>query len=163
MGGISTGTNTPTIPLDQLEAAKRDYIAKRYPGRPSSYNTEIASIILTRLSQGEVITKICEDPDLPCFSTFYDWKREIPDFAQAVKRAQAAHDESRVAAAAAGLDAVDGTARDNQVRKAECIARFTLDLAARRSFKEFGEKKQNLNVNINSDVAPVDLSAWLNK
>ena len=157
---ISTGANIVHCSLDEIEEAKQKYIAKT--GRPSKFNPETAAEIVARIANGETITSIFRDKSMPSNVTYYDWKEKIPDFARACERAEQAHYDARIAQAVTGLDEADGTTKDNQVRKAEAIARLSVDLAARRNYKRWGEKSQNLNVNINADMSPVDLSAWVN-
>lgn len=159
--GISTGANIPVVTIDQLETAVAQRRAKT--GRPSSYSEEVAAEIVERLSNGETMTNITKAKRMPAHGTVCDWQRKLPAFAQAIAQARLDYTDATVDKAEAGLQAVDGKAKDNQVRKAEAIARFALDIAARRNFQVYGEKKQNLNINLNAEVAPVDLAGYLNR
>ena len=46
---------------------------KKKTGRPSKYNTEIATEICQRLSNGEPLRQICRDDHMPAWQTIYDW------------------------------------------------------------------------------------------
>ena len=55
---------------------------------PAGYCPVTAAAICARLSQGEPMTAICEDPTMPGHSTVYRWRDEQPDFARALERAR---------------------------------------------------------------------------
>jgi hypothetical protein len=57
-------------------------------GRPSSYSEDIAGEILTRLAEGEPLTKICADAHMPNPSTVFNWERIVPGFSEKVTRAR---------------------------------------------------------------------------
>jgi hypothetical protein len=47
---------------------------EKHPGgRPSIYSVELAQTICLRLMQGESLTHICKDPEMPEISTVYRW------------------------------------------------------------------------------------------
>lgn len=68
--------------------ASEEGAAKRGRGRPSIMTAEIADRICERLAQGEPLTKICEDPDMPAFRTVFRWEGEQPEFGQLSARAR---------------------------------------------------------------------------
>jgi hypothetical protein len=53
-------------------------------GRPSSWTQEIEDEILTRLSHGEPLTKICLDEHIPAESTIYRWEDHVEGFSKKV-------------------------------------------------------------------------------
>lgn len=57
-------------------------------GAVSTYCPVTAREICRRVAEGESVKRICEDPDMPSFSTVYLWRRTIPDFAQQLKAAR---------------------------------------------------------------------------
>jgi len=57
-------------------------------GRPSSWNQELEDEILTRLSHGEPLTKICLDVHIPAESTIYRWEDHVEGFSDKVTRAR---------------------------------------------------------------------------
>lgn len=57
-------------------------------GRPTAYNTEIASKILVRISNGESLRMIVRDVGMPAQSTVYEWLLRFPDFAEHYARAR---------------------------------------------------------------------------
>ncbi len=42
-------------------------------GRPTKYNSALASKICMRMAGGESVRKICRDADMPCFRTVMAW------------------------------------------------------------------------------------------
>lgn len=58
-------------------------------GRPSSYNEEIASEIVERLSNGEPMKTICKDDHMPSYITVLRWQRAHVEFGNLTARAKA--------------------------------------------------------------------------
>ncbi len=56
--------------------------------RPSDYTQEIADLICDRISQGEMLTKVCAEEGMPPRKTVYTWMRARPDFKAAYARAR---------------------------------------------------------------------------
>ncbi len=46
-------------------------------GRPTLYSRELAELICKRLGDGEPLTTLCEEKEMPCESTVYNWLRGI--------------------------------------------------------------------------------------
>jgi hypothetical protein len=59
-------------------------------GRPSSYTSEIAEDICSRLSTGEPLAQICRDDAMPAYRTVYDWMAAHDDFSANIARAREA-------------------------------------------------------------------------
>ena len=57
-------------------------------GRPSDFTQEIADKILDRISQGEMLTKICNEEGMPPRKTVYTWMAARPAFKDAYARAR---------------------------------------------------------------------------
>jgi len=57
-------------------------------GRPSKYNDAVANEILTRISNGEPLTKICRDKHMPCVDTVFEWEKTKEGFSDKVTRAR---------------------------------------------------------------------------
>ena len=58
------------------------------PGRPTIYSDAIADAILTRLADGEPLTRICKEPDLPGLTTVYRWLESDDSFRDKYARAR---------------------------------------------------------------------------
>jgi len=53
----------------------------KHPGRPSTYNPEIAITICERIATTpQSLARLCAAPDLPSVATVIRWLREYPDF-----------------------------------------------------------------------------------
>lgn len=52
------------------------------------WDERVASEMFARLCEGETMTRICADPDMPSFSTVWRWQQTIPEFAAAVATAR---------------------------------------------------------------------------
>jgi hypothetical protein len=57
-------------------------------GRPSIFSTALADAILWRVADGQEITAIAKQPDMPAFSTIYAWTEQHAEFGQAFARAR---------------------------------------------------------------------------
>jgi hypothetical protein len=57
-------------------------------GRLSSFSQAAADEVFRRMCEGEAVTAICADPAMPCFSTLYYWRRQYPEFAEAMRVAR---------------------------------------------------------------------------
>lgn len=57
-------------------------------GRPSLYTDELAQHICERVANGETLTKISNNEDMPGFVTIYDWSRDNPIFSKMLWRAK---------------------------------------------------------------------------
>ncbi|THD61519.1 MAG: hypothetical protein E8A49_11090 [Phenylobacterium sp.] len=57
-------------------------------GARSSYDPEVAEAICARLCAGELVKTVMRDPEMPGYSTFYRWLRDVPAFRQAVAMAR---------------------------------------------------------------------------
>lgn len=47
---------------------------RRARGRPSTYSRQIADEICTRIAEGEPLSKICTDTDMPAYRTVLGWR-----------------------------------------------------------------------------------------
>ena len=88
-----------------------------------------------------------------------------PGFHDAVAQAREYQGHAAADEAVRILDNValsDDDAKQNmaQLRKAEQRARIRLELAKCFNFKQYGDKKQNMNLNVNAEVDVVDLSRY---
>jgi terminase small subunit-like protein len=61
---------------------------ERGGGRRGSYCEVTAMEVFVRLSLGEPITRICEDPQMPSQSTVALWRARYPEFAERMARAR---------------------------------------------------------------------------
>jgi hypothetical protein len=57
-------------------------------GRPTSYNEEIAEVILDKLAEGTPLKKICDEDGMPCYMSVLRWQRKFPEFSDLVARAK---------------------------------------------------------------------------
>lgn len=58
------------------------------PGRPSGYSEQVAQKICHRMINGESLTSICKDKDMPSRVTVYDWMEAHPEFRARCARAR---------------------------------------------------------------------------
>jgi hypothetical protein len=57
-------------------------------GRPTLKTPELCPKICERMAQGETLTNICPDADMPSWTTVHDWKKADESFRQAYMRAR---------------------------------------------------------------------------
>ncbi len=55
---------------------------------PSKYSELIARKILSRFGDGEALSKICKDKNMPKRNTVYRWRYSYPEFGEAYLEAQ---------------------------------------------------------------------------
>lgn len=61
---------------------------KRLRGGQTIYSEVLANEVLYRMENGEVLTEICKDPDMPGYSTVLSWTLNDPAFARDYARAR---------------------------------------------------------------------------
>ena len=69
-------------------AAKAPTPVKKPVGAPTTYNKHIASVICTRIAEGESLREIVKDAGMPDRSAVYDWLLRHPEFADQYTRAR---------------------------------------------------------------------------
>lgn len=57
-------------------------------GRPSDYTEELAAAICERLTNGESLSAICREEDMPAISSIYLWMNKRPEFSEMYARAK---------------------------------------------------------------------------
>jgi hypothetical protein len=62
--------------------------AKKPVGAPTAYNTHIASVICTRIAEGESLREIVKTNGMPDRTVVYDWLLRHPEFAYQYTRAR---------------------------------------------------------------------------
>ena len=162
---MTTALQTYDEPPKSLEEAIERHRNKG--GRPVTYTFEKAAAVLMRIAAGETTEDACTAEGTPV-STWYYWRSEQPGLLEAILRASELQ-------AAAQVDQADKMLREVEVeggdprlanarlRKAQQIADFRFRLAQCRDFKTFGDKKAQLNINLNAQVADGDASKWFNR
>jgi hypothetical protein len=50
--------------------------------RPSTYSKAVAAEICERISDGETLRAICRDDHMPSWRTVYNWREQVPAFAE---------------------------------------------------------------------------------
>lgn len=103
-------------------------------GRPSTYSPEIAAEVCRRIAEGELVSAITAETDMPSRSALWDWQQAHPEFAdmyaRARERAGDAHAERAVTEALAIADPQQQRLRFDALRW----------FAAKVAPKKYGEK-----------------------
>jgi hypothetical protein len=68
--------------VDTPEATKSN------AGAPTTYTEEMAELICNRISSGESLKSITNEPDMPCQTAVYAWLLRDPEFAKRYARAR---------------------------------------------------------------------------
>ncbi len=153
------GNNFPHEIASQLT----EHLAKRNEGRTSAFTLDKAEIIIDSLRDGSTEQQACDNAGVNRL-TFKAWCRFSPEFLLVVTEAQEDRADSMVDNSLILLADVDTEGREAmaRLRKAEQIARYRMDIAKCLNFKKYGDKRQSLNLNLNADVTPADVSKWFN-
>ncbi len=137
---------------------------KKPHGRPSLYSEEVAAAICARLANGEPLTQICRDDNMPAVRTVSDWKTAHKEFSAAFA---CARDEGYDVIAADCLDIADETGNDTiygehgaranteWISRSKLRIETRLKLLARWDPKRYGEK---LAIGGAGDLPPVQSS-----
>jgi len=57
-------------------------------GQKPRWDEVVAAEVFARLCEGETLTKICADPEMPSFTTVWKWRKAFPQFGEAVMLAR---------------------------------------------------------------------------
>lgn len=103
-----------------------------HTGRPSAYDEAVAEVICDRLSAGETLASICADPEMPCKTAVYNWRRRFPAFARAYARAREDQADSYVDEI---IDIADDKSKDviRKARKDGTVEEVVNDEAIQRA------------------------------
>ncbi len=137
--------------------------------KPMPYDEAVAAEVCERLSQGETLRAICEDPAMPSHQTVYRWVADEPTFRTAYARAREAQmehwsDEIVEIADDASNDYMERIGKDGEVERVfdpEAVQRSKLRIAtrqwlmARLAAKRYGDK---IDVNVSGSVEVSALS-----
>ncbi len=116
--------------------------------RPSKYSELIAEEILSRYADGETLTKICNDDDMPKRNTIYRWRSQYPEFGKAYLYAEEEHTDALIDEAGQIVD----TELNPQLAKVRAEHRRWL--ASRLNRKKYGDKIE-LNHKHTLDIGPI--------
>ena len=86
LGRTERCEEAPVIKLPKQETDNKE--CKSRTGRPTIKTLELCAEICRRISEGETLTNICRDPDMPAWTTIHDWKRSDDSFRQALAHAR---------------------------------------------------------------------------
>jgi hypothetical protein len=70
-----------------LEAARLSSGRRPRGGGVSRYCPATAEEVIQRLCEGEALTRVCDDPTMPCHSTVFLWRRQHAEFNEAYQMA----------------------------------------------------------------------------
>ena len=118
--------------------AKGAQAPKRGRGRVSTYSEEVARRICERIEQGETLTSICRDEDMPATRTVSDWQKQHASFAADFTRARdIGHDAiaARLRETARGRGETTG-----DIQRDKLIIETDLKLLAKWDPKRYGDK-----------------------
>jgi hypothetical protein len=161
------GINGHNLP-DGIEERLQSAVQKRKSGRASTFTEELALIVLDAIMSGGTMQEAAQKAGIDR-TTLYVWREIVPGFDHMIADARRYSAQSMVDDGLHKLDSVDVSDPEQaklamaQLRKAEQQARFRFDLAKCYDFQTFGDKKHQVNTNVNVDLSPVDLSRWLNR
>ncbi len=115
--------------------------------RPSKFTELIAEEILSRYADGETLSDICKDKNMPKRNTVYRWRSDYPDFGEAYTLALEQHVDALVDEAGQIVD----TELNPQLAKVRADHRRWL--ASRLNRNKYGDKIE-INQNVTLDIAP---------
>ncbi len=120
--------------------------------RPGKYTKIIAEEILSRYGDGEALSKICKDKNMPKRNTVYRWRYSYPEFGEAYELAILEHTDALVDQAGEIVD------NEPNPQLAKVRSEFRRQLANKLNRSKYGEKI-DVNHNVTIDIAPALLAA----
>lgn len=129
-------------------------------GRATKMCDDIVVALLDDLKSGVTMTRACKNAGISV-STFNLWREINPDFSAAVASTREDWTAALVDRGLTNLEDVEAetSADSSKVRKAEVIARHTLEIASRLN-PAYSAKSQSMNLNVNTTIDPVDLAKF---
>jgi hypothetical protein len=142
---LGEGGTTPAQAREALRGRPSHKIAKSRMGRPTLKTPELCKEICERISEGETLTNICRDPDMPAWTTIHDWKRSDDSFRQALAHAR----EQQAEVWADEMVSIS----DDELPTHEAIGRARLRMQARQWLAgkynpTYADKPTQLGVNV---------------
>lgn len=124
-------------------------------GRPTVKSPELLDRLLLRIMEGEDLTSICKDDDMPATSTIYNWMVKDDEFMEAYARAVSVRTHQMV------LDALKiadrPKANRNDVEADKYRADMRIRVAGKLNPKHYGDKLDlNHSGNIKVDKITID-------
>jgi hypothetical protein len=163
----SIGYNNNNFPPNIIEDTKA-LRAKRNAGALAKCDPVVMTTILDEIETGKTVAQACQKAKVS-EATYYRWCVLLPDFKEMVSLAQKSQSTARMYKHQHDMEVLDVDSLDPKLamahlRRQEQAARLDLEIAKRRDHATWGDKQQNLNMNVNVEVpANADLSGWLNR
>jgi hypothetical protein len=104
-------------------------------GRPSDYNTDIASVLCEQIVEGKSLRSICRADDMPAIATVFKWLNAHPPFVEQYTRAREAQADTL---ADELLDIADDKRAD--VNRSRLMVDARKWIASKLKPKKYGEK-----------------------
>lgn len=76
------------------QVGEKEEKAPGKPGRPSSYEQEVADAICERIANGEPLREICREDEMPAWRTVYNWQEANPEFKARIAQARELGEEA---------------------------------------------------------------------
>jgi hypothetical protein len=118
-------------------------------GRPTLKTPELCKEICERMAEGETLTNICRDADMPAWTAVHDWKQADESFRQALTRAR----EQQAEVWAEEIMSIS----DDDLPTHEAIGRARLRMQSRQWLAgkynpQFADKPTQVGVNVGVQV-----------
>lgn len=141
-------------------------LEKKQRGRTSLFTPERAAEVIDAIENGATIEKAAEAAGVSR-PVVFSWMKVFPEFRDCVTRAREIQGNAMADDAVCIVDNAEVLPSDDPkhtamiLRKAEIRSRTRIRMAESLAPKTFSPKSMNLNVNVNTEAAPVDLSRFM--
>ena len=154
------GNNMPALTSDNLA----DVMNERRSGRMSTFSADRAATVLEAMEDGATMVEAAKTIGVTR-KTLWAWMNLSAAFRDQVSLARKLQGHAMADDAVEILDNViidpdQPKVAMAELRKAEQMARIRMDQAKAHTPEYYGDKRTNLNLNVNTTVSPVDLSAY---
>jgi hypothetical protein len=160
---LSNGVNGHNIAPDVMEQIEKRRDVRK-TGAVSKCTPERVDQILDDIESGLTETEACTKNGIT-IQCLWNWKQIVPGFVEAIAQAHkcqmsARLDKRRDDMEQLDVDTLDPKLAMAHLRKQEQLFKADLEVAKRRDPETWGDKQQNINLNVNAEVSPVDLSKF---
>ena len=160
---LQNGTNGNNIPAGIVEAIQVK-LRERRTGAASKISPELVDTIINEIVGGSTEKAACSKAGITV-QTLWAWKQLIPGFVELIADAHKCQVASRLdniqqTMEATDVDSLDPKLAMAHLRRQEQLFKANLEIAKRRDPATWGDRTQNMNINLNADISPVDLSKY---
>ncbi len=160
---VGNGNNGNNLPIGIVEAIQAK-LQERRAGAASKITPELVDVLINEVVGGSTEKAACQKAGVSV-QTLWSWKQLVPGFSELIADAHKAQVAARIdniqqTMEETDVDSLDPKLAMAHLRRQEQLFKANLEVAKRRDPATWGDRMQNMNLNINTNISPVDLSKY---